>query len=61
MDFTKLGKIHFLLISENELTTLIIFVNKMHFLLISENEFTYEIKLDGVTSFMHFMLNCSVI
>ena len=29
---------------------------KMHFLLISENEFFHEIKSNGITSFMEFML-----
>ena len=31
---------------------------KMHFLLISENEFNHEIKSNGMTSFMDFMLSC---
>ena len=29
---------------------------KMHFLLISENDFFYEIKCNGITSFMDFMI-----
>ena len=36
--------------------TLIIF-GQMHFLLISENEFTHEIKCNGMTSFMKFMIS----
>ena len=31
---------------------------EMHFLLISENEFTHEIKWNGITSFLEFMLEC---
>ena len=38
---------------------LIIF-GQMHFLLISENEFTHEIKCNGMTSFMKFMISHSV-
>ena len=32
-----------------------IIFGEMQFLLISENEFTYEIKCNGMTSFMDFM------
>ena len=34
-----------------------IIFGKMHFLLISENEFFHEIKCNGITNFMEFMIS----
>ena len=43
---------------QEDSTALIIF-DEMHFLLISENEFFHEIKRDGRTNFMDFMISPS--
>ena len=37
-----------------------IIFDKIHFLLISENEFFHEIKCNGMTSFLEFMMYSSV-
>ena len=44
----------------NAVTVPIIF-GKTHFLLISENEFYHEIKCNGITSFMEFMIEAFLI
>ena len=36
--------------------TILIIFGQMHFLLISENEFLHQIKRDGITSFLDFMI-----
>ena len=50
---------HFLILAGSALYQIcpLMFFGKMHFLLIPENEFFHEIKCNGMTSFMEFMMS----